>query len=236
MDYLKKTIMDICNKTILFVAQYAAPYEGNFMKSLYALENHLKNFGCRVVYVLPQKANKCHWFPNVSKLHEILLIDDNPSKTISQLARIFIEVNPTIIHTHFDGYDISVVKAVRKLCIEEKVKIVWHLHDHLSFMSNIAKKVYQIYGYLMHYGRYAKNVAVIGVGAEVAYFANAWHKLWNNGDFKRMAIIPNAIDTTRITTLKRNEKAGQSFLAFGGRNIQKRIDLLLNAASILNGG
>lgn len=27
--------MDLRNKTILLVAQYAAPYEGNFMKSLY---------------------------------------------------------------------------------------------------------------------------------------------------------------------------------------------------------
>ena len=227
--------MDLRNKTMLLVAQYAAPYEGNFMKSLYALENHLKDYGCRVVYVLPQKADKCHWFSNASKLHEILLIDDNPSKTVSQLARIFLEVNPSIIHTHFDGYDMPVVKAVRKLGMEENVKVVWHLHDHLSFMNNIVKKVYQVYGFLMHYGKYAKNVFVIGVGEEITYFANTWFKLWNNGNFKRLAIIPNAIDSTRITTLKNNEKVGKSFLAFGGRNVSKRIDLLLNAASILNG-
>lgn len=198
--------------------------------------NHLKDYGCRVVYVLPQKADKCHWFSNASKLHEILLIDDNPSKTVSQLARFFFEVNPSIIHTHFDGYDMPVVKAVRKLGMEENVKVVWHLHDHLSFMNNIAKKFYQVYGFLMHYGKYAKNVFVIGVGEEITYFANTWYKLWNNGNFKRLAIIPNAIDSTRITTLKNNEKVEKSFLAFGGRNVSKRIDLLLNAASILNGG
>ena len=189
-----------------------------------------------MVYVLPQKVKKCHWFLNTSKQHEILLIDDNPSKATLQLIHILTEVNPSIVHTHFDGYDIPVVKAVRKLGMEKSVEVVWHLHDHLGFMHNIAKKLYQVYGFLMHYGRYAKKVSAIGVGAEVVYFANAWHKLWNDGDFKRMSVIPNAIDTTRITTFKRNEKRGRSFLAFGGRNVQKRIDLLLNAARILNRG
>lgn len=88
----------------------------------------------------------------------------------------------------------------------------------------------------MHYGRYAKNVSAIGVSAEVAYFTNAWHKLWNGCNYKHLSIIPNAIDTNRISTIKENTVPGHSFLAFGGRNIQKRIDLLLDAAKKLNGG
>ena len=41
--------MKIANKKIVFIAQYAAMYEGNFLKSLYALEDKLNNkVGCPV--------------------------------------------------------------------------------------------------------------------------------------------------------------------------------------------
>lgn len=228
--------MDICNKTVVFVAQYAAAYEGNFLKSLYALESKLKMSGCNVVYILPEKAKEMPWFSNACLNHEILLVDNTPQKATIQLKRIFQEVQPNIVHTHFDGYDVPVVKVLRKLGMEKNVEVVWHLHDHLGFMPDIARKAYQVFGFLMHYGRYAKNVSAIGVSAEVAYFTNTWHKLWNGCSFKQLAVVPNAIDTTRISTIKENSTAGHSFLAFGGRNIQKRIDLLIDAAVKLNGG
>ena len=228
--------MKIANKKIVFIAQYAAMYEGNFLKSLYALEDKLKDKGCEVLYILPNKAQERPWFCNASVSHKFLLVHDNPKKATIQLKRIFQEVQPNIVHTHFDGYDVPVVKVLRKLGMEKNVEVVWHLHDHLGFMPDIARKAYQVFGFLMHYGRYAKNVSAIGVSAEVAYFTNTWHKLWNGCSFKQLAVVPNAIDTTRISTIKENSTAGHSFLAFGGRNIQKRIDLLIDAAVKLNGG
>lgn len=48
--------MNLVNKSIIFIAQYAATYEGNFLNSLYALESKLKESGCNVVYLLPEKA------------------------------------------------------------------------------------------------------------------------------------------------------------------------------------
>lgn len=228
--------MDIKNKTILMVAQYAAPYEGNFVKSLYAIEEKLSNIGCNVSYIWPRDARNKEWFKKAFSSHKFFVVNDNPQKAVDDIGRILIELHPDIIHTHFDGYDVPVIKALRKLGMENDVHVVWHLHDHLGFMNDIARKFYQLYGYLMHYGRYAKNVSAIGVGAEVAYFANTWHKLWCGNGFKKIEVIPNAIDTNRISILKQNDKPGNSFLAFGGRNVQKRIDLLLDAASYINGG
>lgn len=228
--------MNLVNKSIIFIAQYAATYEGNFLNSLYALESKLKESGCNVVYLLPEKAQEMPWFSNACLNHKFLLIDNTPKKATGQLEHIFKEICPNIVHTHFDGYDVPVVKALRKLNKENNTEVVWHLHDHLGFMPDIARKVYQMYGFIRHYGRFAKNVSAIGVCAEVAYFTNTWHKLWNGCSFKQLAVIPNAIDTTRISTIKENTIVGHSFLAFGGRNIQKRIDLLIDAAVKLNGG
>lgn len=176
------------------------------------------------------------WFSNACLNHKFLLIDNNPKKATDQLEHIFKEICLNIVHTHFDGYDVPVVKALRKLNKENNTEVVWHLHDHLGFMPDIACKVYQMCGFIRHYGRFAKNVSAIGVCTEVAYFTNTWHKLWHGCSFKQLAVIPNAIDTTRISTIKENTIVGHSFLAFGGRNIQKRIDLLIDAAVKLNGG
>ena len=46
--------MNIQNARLLLIAQYAAPYEGNFIASLKTLEVMLKEkFDCEVAYVFP---------------------------------------------------------------------------------------------------------------------------------------------------------------------------------------
>lgn len=38
---------------------------------------------------------------------------------------------PTLVHTHFDGYDLAVNKV-----FFNGVKIVWHMHNHLSYVNH----------------------------------------------------------------------------------------------------
>lgn len=45
-------------KKIIFIANYAADYAGNFIESLNALECRIKEQGVRVIYIFPYAAQK----------------------------------------------------------------------------------------------------------------------------------------------------------------------------------
>jgi hypothetical protein len=54
---------------ILQVCAYAAPYEGNFIKSLLALESHLTAAGHEVVYAFPESAASIEWCKEIEVRH-----------------------------------------------------------------------------------------------------------------------------------------------------------------------
>ena len=67
--------MDINNKTIVFVCQYAAPYEGNFILSLKALESKLmEQFQAKAIYVFPNNAKTQVWMMSFQKAHKVHFI------------------------------------------------------------------------------------------------------------------------------------------------------------------
>ena len=51
----------------LQVCAYAAPYEGNFMKSLYALDFELKNHGYDTIYAFPETAAQFEWCQKLAR-------------------------------------------------------------------------------------------------------------------------------------------------------------------------
>ncbi len=71
--------MDINNKTIVFVCQYAAPYEGNFILSLKALESKLmEQFQAKAIYVFPNNAKTQVWMMSFQKAHKVHFISSEP--------------------------------------------------------------------------------------------------------------------------------------------------------------
>lgn len=226
--------MILNNCTIIHLAQYAAPYEGNFIKSLKFLENELKEFNCSMIYVFPENVKNLLWYNNFSKKHVSYTTQNQVEKSHIEIYKIFKKHRPTIVHTHFEGYDIPAKKAITKLKREtnQPTNLVWHLHDYFSYVNNPIKKLYQKFCFYKHYGYYAKDVSIIGVCDEIKYFV----KTFNWGRFHLETTIPNGIDFSRITKTKNweNTEYVKTFLVFGGRNIQKRIDIALKAFNLLN--
>lgn len=62
--------MDIKGRTVVHLAQYAAPYLGNFVKSFMHLEERLAKSGGSMVYVFPPQARDCVWFEGFASEHE----------------------------------------------------------------------------------------------------------------------------------------------------------------------
>lgn len=135
------------------------------------------------------------------------------------------------MHTHFEGYDEAVCKAVRHSGYD--IPVVWHLHDHLSYQSNILKALYQRWCFFRHYclTTLRSRVYTIGVSQDVDAFVHRFC-----GRFKGRIVLPNGIDSSRIYKTKDWKTKGDGvcrFVCLGGRNVSKRIDIVLEAFKLL---
>lgn len=227
--------MNIRNGRLLFIAQYAAPYEGNFIASLEALEAILcKEYKCEVAYVFPRLASSQAWIHKFMLEHRTFFTCNDVRHSYTELEKIREEYMPTLVHTHFDGYDLAVNKV-----FFNGVKIVWHMHNHLSYVNHPLKAIYQMWCFLQHYGWQSKNVNIISVSDEMKKFVEKWRKrsiygtLFAGGG--KIQFIPNGIELSRVLNKRKPRISDDKFifLAFGGRNSQKRIDVLLEAGKEL---
>ena len=227
--------MNIRNGRLLCIAQYAAPYEGNFIASLEALEAILcKEYKCEVAYVFPRLASSQAWIHKFMLEHRTFFTCNDVCHSYTELEKIREEYMPTLVHTHFDGYDLAVNKV-----FFNGVKIVWHMHNHLSYVNHPLKAIYQMWCFLQHYGWQSKNVNIISVSDEMKKFVEKWRKRSIYGTLcaggGKIQFIPNGIELSRVLNKRKPRISDDKFifLAFGGRNSQKRIDVLLEAGKEL---
>lgn len=223
------------HKCIIEIAQYAAPYKGNFIASLEQLEEKLKEAENKVIYIFPEECKKTAWidefttnrkqrvyFVRSPKKDKYLWYDQ---KLIGQLETIFKICKPDIIHSHFDGYDEYCAIANKYLGGE----IVIHYHNpHLpanTFRWKLMKKIIDY----QHYGIYGNGTSAIILG-------EPFRKEMRDMGYKQdIFLLPNGIDCKRIEYFpKLNSKDRVVFLAFGGRGYSKGIDILLKAAQNLH--
>lgn len=223
--------MDMKGLTVVHLAQYAAPYLGNFMKSLMRLETRLVNAGGRMVYVFPPQARDCAWFEDFASVHEVCIVRLGVAGVAAIEAIIKKYNGKVLMHTHFEGYDEAVCKVIRHS--KRDIPVVWHLHDHLSYQPNILKALYQRWCFFRHYclPTLRGRVYTIGVSQEVDAFVHRF-----GGRFKGSIVLPNGIDISRIYKTKDwtfEDDGIRRFVCLGGRNIQKRMDIALEAFKML---
>lgn len=182
-------------------------------------------------FVFPETAKDQPWWEYFKSKHTTFTTTDNLDRAVEELASIILSIKPYIIHSHFEGYDVPVVKAIKRTGVSSK--IVWHMHDVMSYHHNIIKHIYQHRYFFRHYCLYGRNVSTIGVSKQILDFASYYRGLLG-GRFNHCEVIGNGIDFSRIKQRNNfHRHTPFTFLTFGGRNIQKRIDLLLEAASEL---
>lgn len=220
------------NTIVLHCAAFAAPYAGNFIRSLCALEEKLLPHGMKMAYVFLPSAKLQSWWEDFSSKHLVYCTEsDSEVGKSKELSAIINELDPAIIHTHFEGYDVPVAMAVKRS--HSKAHIIWHMHDVLAYHQNPLKRLYQYFCFFRHYCFYGKGVSAIGVSKQILDFTS-WYRTIFFGKFRKAEVIPNGVDLSRITIndLYQIHKPF-TFLVYGGRNIQKRFDLVINAASKL---
>lgn len=226
--------MNLANARVLIAAHYAAPYEGNFIASLKALQYKLlSEFNAKCAFVFPKSMQEQSWANKFITENTVYLSGNNHSLiSQSEAEAIIAEFDPNIIYTHFEGYDTELTKAARKF--SKCIRTVWHLHDAMAYHHNPLKAIYQRYCFFRHYGIPFIKCAIWG-GVKPSVIGICNHELKFIHKFRlgipiKETTLPNGINITRINPAKRQKHATYTFLAFAGRNASKRVDLLLLAA------
>ena len=142
-----------CNeeKTVVILADYAAEYKGNFLTSLFNLENKLKSENISIVYIFPEKAKKREWIPEMEDTGKIILFMSGKLwDDISVIRQVIKNFNPAICHVHFSG---RISRQIFfRLFSFGKIKIIRHWHSTVTKLSTGWKKVLKIYLLRFKYG------------------------------------------------------------------------------------
>ena len=210
---------------ILQICAYSAPYEGNFIKSLKALERCALEHGDETIYCFPKVNRNIDWCREIEMNHIVYYLPLSHArflpKTYLMLKRIFKE-NPdiAIAHSHFELYDTPLTLTAPK-----SVKIFWHLHDAIgTYLHGIYKYIWKIHycwlskrAILLSVSEKHKRVVIkLGFSSENAYYE------------------PNAIDTERIRQVVPDRKTDTDFLILGWDYIRKGVDLAEESIKLLS--
>lgn len=210
---------------ILQVCAYAAPYEGNFMKSLYALDQQLTKQGHRVIYAFCQYAKEVEWIRKLKKRRKVYFLPQryariNPS-TYFKLRRILVKEQIKIVHSHFELYDLPLSIVSPKSC-----QIIWHLHDTLEdnyYKENkLRKRLYQL-----QYKSFSKRAILCSVSEKHMRFAISL-----GFDSKNALFVPNGVDFSRLHE-SNTSKCEYDFLIFAWDYLRKGADIAIKAAKQL---
>lgn len=211
---------------ILQVCAYAAPYPGNFIKSLLSLHEELRKNGHNTFYAFPEKAQSFEWCKELQKRTDVYFLPlskarINP-KTYIELRKIMKTKKIDIVHSHFELYDIPIAVSLPK-----NTKMFWHLHDAIENDFNNTSYIRKCL-FKLHYGIFSKKAYLISVSEKHADFAMRL-------GFKkeRCSVILNGTDLNRIKNnyVKSNKK--YDFLMFGWDFERKGVDLAIKASQQL---
>ena len=125
------------NRTVLHLTDYGAPYAGNFIASLRALERMLAETGGRMVYVLPPRAKERSWTHEMAKTHDVRYLKRGGFLSyMRQVRRLLKETNADILHEHFIHFSEKLAAWLAIKTCGHRVKTVLHLHNHISLPKN----------------------------------------------------------------------------------------------------
>ena len=209
--------------TVLQVCAFAAPNAGNFIASLTSLEAHLAEKGIQTIYAFADGAEGKPWCREIQKRTKVYFLPTAKARILPKTYQIFRQIyrenDISIMHSHFELYDMPATMTAPK-----GIKIFWHLHDALkrnyqngSFSRKILTRI--------QYKFAGKRPMLLSVSEEHAEFAR---KL--GFPKERISYFPNGINTKRIhpTPLQKTEN---QFLMFGWEVMRKGVDLVVQATN-----
>lgn len=135
-------------QNVLHLTDYGAPYEGNFVSSLRALEAKMNAEGRAMAYVFPPRAAKQLWAQEMarSKPNVVILKPGGFFSYMRQVRRFLKDTKSGVLHVHFIHYREKIASLLAARTCGHRVKLVVHLHNHLelpkSFLRALPQRLY----------------------------------------------------------------------------------------------
>ena len=199
--------------SVLQNLNYAAPYEGNLMNSIFDLETKLKESGVNTVYLFPDSARNIDWVCEMMKAGKTVYFKpESFRQKLSVFSKLTKKHNVNIIHTHF--WCIPDMLCVRLLKLRNhRLKSVIHHHNHyIPSQSAINEKIKRV---------------IIKSDANIACSEDVADNLKQN-NFINVLAAENAIDFSRLSDLPRKNNPSM-FLMFGFDYYRKGVDIVLDS-------
>ncbi len=126
---------------VLQIMNYAAVYRGNFMESLTALDERLKEKDTVTIYLFCKDAEKAAkiWIDDMVSAGDIVrFLSDDHKADVRLIKDLIREYNVKLIHTHF----LTMPQFLSIYCANRRsnLPIVMHMHNHSKKAGNIIKR------------------------------------------------------------------------------------------------
>lgn len=136
-------------RSILHVADYAAPYSGNFIAEIRAIARVSERAGWRSALALPNTAANRDWVRGLRSDGIQVHLVPSPSRFLAAactLAAIIRDQNVEIVHTHFNRrYEMAAALA-RLLSAVRGTRLVWHRRSDGRFRLSAATRLKNFIG------------------------------------------------------------------------------------------
>ncbi len=216
-------------KNVLQIMDYAAPYRGNFIPSIEALEAHWQGKG-NMVFLFPDVAQSIPWVQDYAKNHRVYYIDRNFfSKKINvalikELQHIIEQEKIDVVHTHFiqAPYNLYILRCF----YTTKIRFVTNLHNHYMDMGKLYKLKRWVYLHTYDF--------VIGDSESVTESALAIGVPTNKIITARNSINFSRLDHFTLQDFAENGKYAYTLLMFGYPWHRKGVDVVARAVAQLN--
>lgn len=211
---------------ILQVCAYAAPYEGNFIKSLRSLGDEVENLGHKMIYAFPETTKNISWCKELRNHTDVYFLPLAKARIKLETYKILKKIykkypDLKIIHSHFELYDAPVALTAPK-----EVKVFWHLHDAIENYTDFKNRLI----HKVQYGLLHKNTILLSVSKKHMQYVIKQGFPPQNSRY-----VPNGLDTERIKLVSTSMKIKKyDFLIFGWEFVRKGVDLCIEAIKIIN--
>lgn len=208
--------------TVLQVCAYGAEYSGNFIASLEALEAALREKGIHTIYAFIERAADKDWCKQIQQRTKVYFLPEAKArilpKTYRAFQKIYKENDISIVHSHFELYDIPATVMAPK-----KTKVFWHLHDPVSTWKGLRGLLWKT-----QYG-------VVGKRATLLSVAEKYRDIVVSMGFpkEQAHVLLNSINLARVRKDAPAVEKKYQFLTFGWDFFRKGDDIILGACDRL---
>jgi glycosyltransferase involved in cell wall biosynthesis len=180
---------------VIHLAEYAGPYPGSFIAMIRAAADACERRGVRTEAVFAPVAAERTWYADLGRVMDVRIGERDPAFIQSVLDE---QPGPTILHTHFTGFDLPAVTAARR---RPDAAVIWHLHTRLApGLGAATRNIAKFAGFGWRFGTPVSRI--ICAGPEVAAAARR-----RFAPSARIEVLDNAIETSRFPLARPLDRA-----------------------------